>query len=158
MTSWYFSYFPPSNRLWRSIHIFSLEDDLHEMSKSRNNWTKYCKISSADFFFTRLFVLRRQFAWNVKICFLGKARKIFQNVVCWFYFCCSFSSFVWSVCVCYFFHNVQFCMVIYHVINSFGANFQTSFVVCFGFAKKLPTGKKFICKGERLNVKHCRSW
>ena len=26
---------------------------------------------------------RRQFAWNVKSCFLGKIRKIFQNVVCW---------------------------------------------------------------------------
>ena len=28
-------------------------------------------------------LLRRQFAWNVKSCFLGKIRKIFQNVVCW---------------------------------------------------------------------------
>ena len=26
---------------------------------------------------------RTQFAWNVKSCFLGKIRKIFQNVVCW---------------------------------------------------------------------------
>ena len=25
----------------------------------------------------------RQFAWNVKSCFLGKIRKMFQNVVCW---------------------------------------------------------------------------
>ena len=25
----------------------------------------------------------RQFAWNVKSCFLGKIRKIFQYVVCW---------------------------------------------------------------------------
>ena len=25
----------------------------------------------------------RQFAWNVKTCFLGKIRKIFWNVVCW---------------------------------------------------------------------------
>ena len=28
-------------------------------------------------------LLRRQFACNVKSCFLGKIRKIFQNVVCW---------------------------------------------------------------------------
>ena len=28
-------------------------------------------------------LLRRQFAWNVKSCSLGKIRKIFQNVVCW---------------------------------------------------------------------------
>ena len=28
-------------------------------------------------------LLRRQFAWNVKSCFLGKIRKIFQNVICW---------------------------------------------------------------------------
>ena len=34
-------------------------------------------------------LLRRQFAWNVKSCFLGKIRKIFQNVVCWnFYLEC----------------------------------------------------------------------
>ena len=25
----------------------------------------------------------RQYAWNVKICFLGKLRKIFQYAVCW---------------------------------------------------------------------------
>ena len=31
-------------------------------------------------------LLRRQFAWNVKSCFLGKIRKIFQNVVCWKFF------------------------------------------------------------------------
>ena len=28
-------------------------------------------------------IVRRQFAWNVKSCFLGKIRKIFQNVCCW---------------------------------------------------------------------------
>ena len=27
--------------------------------------------------------LRRQFAWNVISCFLGKIRKIFQNIICW---------------------------------------------------------------------------
>ena len=33
--------------------------------------------------------LRRQFAWSVKPYFLGKIRKIFQNVVCWnFYPAC----------------------------------------------------------------------
>ena len=32
---------------------------------------------------------RRQFAWNVKACFLAKIRKIFQNFVCWkFYLAC----------------------------------------------------------------------
>ena len=29
---------------------------------------------------------RRQFAWNVKVFFLGKIRKVFQNVVCWNYY------------------------------------------------------------------------
>ena len=28
-------------------------------------------------------LLRRQFAWSVKSYFLGKIRKIFQNIVCW---------------------------------------------------------------------------
>ena len=31
-----------------------------------------------------------------------------------------------------------------------------NFVVCF-FLNKLPLGKKFICKVDRLNVKQCRS-
>ena len=30
-----------------------------------------------------IFSQRRQFAWNVKSCFQGKIRKIFQNIVCW---------------------------------------------------------------------------
>ena len=30
-------------------------------------------------------VSRRQFAWNAKDYFWGKIRKIFQNVVCWFF-------------------------------------------------------------------------
>ena len=35
------------------------------------------------------FMLWRQFAWSIKSHFLGKIRKIFQNVVCWnFYPAC----------------------------------------------------------------------
>ena len=42
-------------------------------------------------------------------------------------------------------------------LNSFGAKFQTTFVVCFSFFKKLSLEKKFIRKVERLNVKQHRS-
>ena len=31
----------------------------------------------------KIWVLRRQFAWTAKSCFLEKIRKILQNVVCW---------------------------------------------------------------------------
>ena len=44
-----------------------------------------------------------------------------------------------------------------HIINSFGAKFQTTFVVCFFYFNKLLFGKTFICKVERLNVKQRRS-
>ena len=33
-----------------------------------------------------VFVMRRQFAWNVKIYYLEKIRKIFQNDICWNFF------------------------------------------------------------------------
>ena len=41
-------------------------------------------------------------------------------------------------------------------VNSFGAKFQTTSVVCFVF-NKLSLGKKFKDKVERLNVKQRRS-
>ena len=41
-------------------------------------------------------------------------------------------------------------------VNSFGAKFQTTLVVCF-FFYKLSTGKKLICKTKRLNAKQRRS-
>ena len=43
------------------------------------------------------------------------------------------------------------------VFNSFGAKFQTTFVVCFFYFNKLSFGKTYICKVERLNVKQRRS-
>ena len=49
------------------------------------------------------------------------------------------------------------CGRVYAVFNSFGAKFQMTFVVCFFYFNKLPFGKKFICKVERLNVKQHRS-
>ena len=48
-------------------------------------------------------------------------------------------------------------LVQYYVFNSFGAKFQTTFVVCFFYCNKLSFGKTFICKVERLNVKQRRS-
>ena len=47
----------------------------------------------------------------------------------------------------------------WHVVffNSFGAQFQMTFVVCFFFFNKPSLGKTFICKVERLNVKQRRS-
>ena len=52
-------------------------------------------------------------------------------------------------------------MEIYQVysvpFNSFGAKFQTTFVVCFFYFNKLSFGKTFICKVKRLNVKQRRS-
>ena len=41
--------------------------------------------------------------------------------------------------------------------NSFGAKFQTTFVICFFYFNKLWFGKMFICKVDRLNVKQRRS-
>ena len=45
----------------------------------------------------------------------------------------------------------------YFFFNSFGAKFQTTFVVCCFYLNKLSFGKTFICKVERLNVKQRRS-
>ena len=43
------------------------------------------------------FYANRQFAWDVKSCFLGKIRKIFQNAVCWkFYPECWALKCTWS--------------------------------------------------------------
>ena len=41
----------------------------------------------------------RQFAWNVKTRFLGKRRKIFQNVICWKFYpeCLAIKHFQWTV-------------------------------------------------------------
>ena len=48
---------------------------------------KFSRWLTENLFFPRkkalTFLLGRQFAWNVKAYFLGKMRKIFQNVVCW---------------------------------------------------------------------------
>ena len=45
-------------------------------------------------------------------------------------------------------------MFMYFRINSFGAKYQTTFIVCFSsscFFNKLSLGKKFICKVKRLS-------
>ena len=39
-----------------------------------------------------------------------------------------------------------------HQISSFGAKFQTSFVVCFVVFNRLSTGKTSVCKVEKLNA------
>ena len=44
------------------------------------------------------------------------------------------------------------------LVSSFGAKFQTKFVLCIFIFNKLSLGKTFICKVERLNVKQRRSW
>ena len=51
-----------------------------------------------DFTFHANCLLRRQFAWNVKSCFLGKIRKIFQNVVCWKFYpeCWALKFNIWA--------------------------------------------------------------
>ena len=41
--------------------------------------------------------------------------------------------------------------------NSFGAKFQTTFVVCFFYFNKLSLRKTYICEVDRLNVKQRRS-
>ena len=43
------------------------------------------------------------------------------------------------------------------LVNSSGAKFQTTFVICIFYCNKLSFGKTFICKVERLNVKQHRS-
>ena len=50
--------FFPENRIWHFMQIVSIGDNLHEMSNPVF-WEKW-----------------RQFAWNVKSCFLGKIRKV----------------------------------------------------------------------------------
>ena len=47
------------------------------------------KMKTFYLFFLENRILRRQFAWSVRYYFLGKIRRIFQNVVCWnFYLAC----------------------------------------------------------------------
>ena len=61
-------------------------------------------------FFPEYRIHRRQFAWNVKCCFLGKIRKIFQTIVFWrFYPACKVSNcfsrilyYVWLWMMCLF--------------------------------------------------------
>ena len=60
-----FLIFFPENRIWHSMQIVSLGDNLHELSYPVWIWH---------------FI---QIAQIVISCFLRKIRKIFQNVVCW---------------------------------------------------------------------------
>ena len=65
---------PPRFNLYHSLGIFSRRqtDDIFLIFSRKQDLT-----------FQANCLLRRQFAWNVKSCFLGIIRKIFQNVVCW---------------------------------------------------------------------------
>ena len=60
--------------LYHSLGIFSRRqiDDIFLIFPRKQDMTFHANC-----------LLRRQFAWNVISCFLGKIRKIFQNVVCW---------------------------------------------------------------------------
>ena len=63
-----------SFNLYHSLGIFSRWqiDDIFLIFPSKQDLTFHANC-----------LLRRQFTWNVKSCFLRKIRKIFQNVVCW---------------------------------------------------------------------------
>ena len=60
--------------LYHSLGIFSRRqiDDIFLIFPSKQDLTFHANC-----------LLWRQFAWNVKSYFLGKIRKIFQNVICW---------------------------------------------------------------------------
>ena len=61
--------------LYHSLGIFSRRqiDDIFLIFPRKQDLTLHANC----------LLLRRQLAWNVKSCFLGKVRKIFQNVFCW---------------------------------------------------------------------------
>ena len=60
--------------LYHSLGIFSRRqiDDIFLIFSRKQDLTFHANC-----------LLRRQFAWIVKSCVLGKIRKIFQNVICW---------------------------------------------------------------------------
>ena len=64
----------PTINLCHSLGIFSRRqiDDIFLIFPRKQDLTFHANC-----------LLRRQYAWNVKSCFLGKLRKYFQNVVCW---------------------------------------------------------------------------
>ena len=66
-----------------NIHKFNL---FHSLGKF--NWRQIYAFlhifpRKQDLTFPENCLCWRQFAWNVKSCFLGKLRKIFQDVICW---------------------------------------------------------------------------
>ena len=63
--------------------LFNLYHSLGIFSRRQNDVIFLIFPRKQDLTFHANCLLRRQFAWNVKSCFLGKIRKIFQNVVCW---------------------------------------------------------------------------
>ena len=63
--------------------FFNLYHSLGIFSRRQNDVIFLIFPRKQDLTFHANCLLRRQFAWNVKSCFLGKIRKIFQNVVCW---------------------------------------------------------------------------
>ena len=67
----------------KRIQRFNLYHSLGIFSRRQNDVIFLIFPRKQDLTFHANCLLRRQFAWNVKSCFLGKIRKIFQNVVCW---------------------------------------------------------------------------
>ena len=65
------------------LAYFNLYHSLGIFSRRQNDDIFLIFPRKQDLTFHANCLLRRQFAWNVKSCFLGKIRKIFQNVVCW---------------------------------------------------------------------------
>ena len=65
-------------------------------------------------------------------------------------------SFFWCFVIVAFpgYHHLYFTVV--NTTNSFGAKFQTTFVVCFFDFNKLTLEKTFICKVDKQNVKQRR--
>ena len=71
---------PSRQKLLRNVNLYH---SLGIFSRRQNDVIFLIFPRKQDLTFHANCLLRRQFAWNVKSCFLGKIRKIFQNVVCW---------------------------------------------------------------------------
>ena len=68
---------------WAWLPLFNLYHSLGIFSRWQIDDIFLIFPRKQDLTFDANCLLRRQFAWNVISCFLGKIRKIFQNVVCW---------------------------------------------------------------------------
>ena len=84
--SW-MSLYSPCSKLISALEMFSsLTFTMLRANSTDNNLMIFFFFRKHDLTLHANCLLRRQFAWNVKPCFLEQIRRIFQNIVCWFVF------------------------------------------------------------------------